>query len=180
MARLRPTSPRYRNPYALAQTPELTDFWTDQIRRLGRNLFFVETGFVLASFEPSKRAVAEALLKELVAGRLITSTFVMTEVVRRIVKSKHREFLGPNGEQSVDLAIHVLFNWLTENRVTIIYPPECVYQEATRLLRECRELGCDLTDVLSFVLVRGLEQNRILSHDGHFRSLGLTTMLVFS
>jgi len=157
-------------------TRELTDFWREQIRQLGRNLFFVETGFVVASFDPSKRTAAEALLKELVSGRLITSTYVITESVRRIVKSKFREFLGPKGEQKTDLAIHFLFDWLKEHNVTIICPPECVFREAIRVFRQHRALGCDLTDVLSFVLVRGLEQDRILSQDGHFRSLGLTTM----
>jgi predicted nucleic acid-binding protein len=153
------------------------NFWNEQIRTLGRNLFFVETGFVLASFDPSTRAVAEGLLKEIVSGRLVTSSYVIAEAVRRIVKSKVPQFRGPKGEQKTELAIHFIVDWLQERNVKTICPPECVFEEAIRIFRQTRQLGCDLADVLSFVLVRGLQQNRILSQDSHFRSLGLTTML---
>jgi|SRR6185437_520589 len=167
---------RNSDPYALANTQELKEYWTKQIRELGRNLFFVETGFVIASFDPSKRGTAETVLREFATGRLVTSTYVITEVVRRIVKSKAWDFLGPNGEQKVELALYFVFAWLSEKKVVVLCPPECVYHEATRIFRECRIIGCDLTDVLSFVLVRGLEQDAILSQDSHFRALGLRTL----
>jgi len=180
-SRRRAATARISDPYGLLNTPQLSDFWKEQIRTLGRGLLFVETGFVMASFDPATRAVAEALLKELVSNRLsdklVTSTYVITEAVRLIVKSKPQRFAGPAGEQNTDLAIYLLFEWLRDNNVLIICPPQCVFNEAKRLFRECRALGCDLTDVLSYVIVRGLEQNRILSHDGHFRALGLTTLL---
>jgi predicted nucleic acid-binding protein len=121
------------------------------------------------------------LLKELVSNglsdRLVTSTYVIAEAIRRLIKSKPREFVGPGGEQKTDLALYLLFQWLSDNKVAIICPPEAVFDEAKRLFREHRALGCDLSDVISYVIVRGLEQDRILSQDGHFRSLGLTTLL---
>src|SRR5438128_1487697 len=107
--------PRRRSnidPNAVSATQELTQFWGEQIRILGRSVLFVETGFVLASLAPSTRSVVEGLLRELVTNpfsdRLVTSTYVIAEAIRRIVKSKPREFLGPGGEQRTDLAIYFL------------------------------------------------------------------------
>jgi predicted nucleic acid-binding protein len=169
-----------RNPRAVINTPELACFWKEQIRTFGRSVFFVETGCVLASLTPSTQAMVAGLLKELVSNRLsdrlVTSTYVITEAIRRLVKSKPREFVGPGGEQKTDLALYLLFEWLTDNNVAIICPPDAVFDEAKRLFREHRALGCDLSDIISYVIVRGLEQDRILSQDGHFRSLGLITL----
>ena len=170
--------PKAAIPHALGgPSNALSDFWQEQIRTLGRGLLFVETGFVIASLTPSTQSLAQGLLRELVSDRLVTSSYVITEAVRRIIKSKHREFAGPNGEQYTDLALYILFEWIRDNNVTVICPPECVFDEAKRVLREHRSVGCDLADILSFVIVRGLEQGRILSQDRHFRALGLNTLL---
>jgi predicted nucleic acid-binding protein len=170
-------NPRARTPRAAEPARPLADFWQEQIRVLGRRLVYVETGFVLAILAPSEQAQARGLLKELLSDRLVTSTYVITEAVRRIIKSRPHEFVGPSGERNIDLALYFLFEWIRDNNVVVISPPECVFNEAQRVLRDRCAIGCDLTDVLSFVIVRGLEQNRILAKDSHFRALGLTTLL---
>ena len=49
---------------------------------------------------------------------------------------------------------------------------EAVFELATAEFKGIH-FGCDLSDVLSYVIVRGLEQSRIVSTDKHFMQLGL-------
>src|SRR5574340_1043334 len=69
-----------RDPRTVTKTLELASFWKEQIRMLGRGVFFVETGCILASLTPSTQAMVAGLLRELVSNglsdRLVTSTYV--------------------------------------------------------------------------------------------------------
>lgn len=154
----------------------LSDFWATAIRSLGRRLFFVDTGAIIGCMDSRDRVVNE-FLDELVGDRLVTSSHVLAETVRRIVKAKpeaqHR-WVGPRGERGLDLAIHILKDWLAERNVAVIHIPEIVFDAAKRTFEARRHVNCDLTDVLSYEVVRGLQQDRIISPDGHFRALGLT------
>ncbi|MFH0982478.1 MAG: hypothetical protein V2A79_13210, partial [Planctomycetota bacterium] len=111
-----------------------------------------------------------------VGGRLVTSSFVLAETVRRLVKSKPNQFIGPAGQQGCELAVHFLRRWLAERDVSVLYVPEKVFGAARAEFELKRAVGCDLTDVISYLIVVGLEQSRIVSRDGHFRSLGLTCL----
>jgi hypothetical protein len=83
--------------------------------------------------------------EELIGDRLVTSTYVVTETVRRIVKSKYDQFVGPSGERGIDLALHVLKVWLVENEVVVINVPDQVFESAKQSLEEQRHVQCDLT-----------------------------------
>ncbi len=71
------------------------------------------------------------------------------------------------------MAVHFLRGWLEEHDVSILYIPEEVFGTARTEFEAKKDIGCDLIDVISFLIVVGLEQSRIVSPDGHFRSFGL-------
>jgi len=166
---------RRRKNREQAVAPEsaaLTDFWEEQIRIHGRRLFFVDTGGILKALERDETFVD--FFDSIVGEQLITSTYVLAEVVRRIVKSDNPgRFIGPSGERGTTLAVYVLTAWIQSNRVRVICPPEQVFHAAKNEFVRNQGIGCDLVDVISFVIVVGLQQNRIVSADRHFRSLGL-------
>ncbi len=167
--------PRRRSNRRQAETPvdsSLNDFWQEQIRVFGRRAFFVDTGGILKMLEADE-AFTE-FFDSLVGDQLITSTYVLTEVVRRIIKADHpNRFVGPGGERHSELAIYIITEWIENNSIKVICPPEEVFNAAKTVFARNRGVGCDLVDVLSFVIVLGLQQNRIVSPDHHFRSLGL-------
>lgn len=161
-----------RHPTPCVEVPSLNDFWQGQIRSLGRRVFFVDTGGILKTLEADE-AFTE-FFDSLVGDQLITSTYVLSEVVRRIIKADHpNRFVGPAGERHSDLAVYVLTQWLETHNVKILCPPEEVFNAAKAMFAENRSIGCDLVDVLSYVIVKGFQQSRIVSSDAHFRKLGL-------
>jgi predicted nucleic acid-binding protein len=167
--------PRRRPNRQQSETPidtSVNDFWQEQIKVFGRRAFFVDTGGILKMLEADEAVID--FFDSLVGDQLITSTYVLTEVVRRIIKADHpNRFVGPRGERHSDLAIYVITEWIENHGIRVICPPEEVFNAAKAVFARNRGIGCDLVDVLSFVIVSGLEQNRIVSPDHHFRSLGL-------
>lgn len=165
-----------RNVSTKALPPELTTFFADQIQKLGRGVLFVDTGAIVGCVDRDDHSFP-AFFDELVGERLITSTYVLVECVRRIVKAKVvSQFVGPKGERGVDLALHILQEWLKAHDVVVLTVPEAVFDAAKRSLEQHRGLNCDLTDMLSFEIIQGLEQQRIVAKDAHFKSLGLNVL----
>ena len=161
---------------AAVPTPELKAYFRDQIHKLGRGVLFVDTGAIVGCVDRDDQAFP-AFFDELVGERLVTSTYVLAECVRRIVKSKVvDQLVGPRGERGVDLALHILREWITEKDVVVLNVPEVVFDAAKRSLEAYRGLSCDLTDMLSFEIVQGLEQQRIVAKDAHFKRLGLNVL----
>ncbi len=150
-------------------------YWQEQIQLLGRGIFYVDTGAILECLNPEDELFS-AFFKSVVGGRLVTSTYVVAETVSRLVKAKPHKFVGPAGQQASELAVHFLRGWLEEHDVSILYIPEEVFGTARTEFERKKGIGCDLTDVISYLIVVGLEQSRIVSPDGHFRSLGLTCL----
>lgn len=151
------------------------EYWQYQIRQLGRNLFYVDTGAILECWNPQDERFS-AFFDGVIGGRLVTSSYVVAETVRRLVKSKSNQFVGPNGMRQIELAVHFLRGWLLEHDVSVLHIPPEVFDAARATFEDKKSIGCDLTDVISFLIVNGLQQNRIVSPDGHFRSLGLTCL----
>jgi len=157
------------------KAPTVEDtYWQDQIGHLGRNVFYVDTGAILECLNPEDERFNAFF--DRVVGRLVTSSYVVAETVRRLVKSKPYKFIGPAGQQASELAVHFLRAWLEERDVSIIYVPQEVFGTARTEFERKSSIGCDLTDVISYLIVVGLEQSRIVSPDGHFRSFGLTCL----
>ena len=165
--------PRKRSSRKTQPTQQPPDhFWQEQIRIYGRRVFFIDTGGILSTFERNESVID--FLDSLVGDQLITSTYVLAEAVRRIIKSDFPDrFVGPGGERSSELAVHVLTKWLEAQNVKVICPPEQVFDGATAMLARYKDVGWDLVDAISYVIVCGLEQTRIVSPDGHFRRVGL-------
>lgn len=150
------------------------DFWRSEIQRLGRRALFVDTGAIIACLEPHDTRFRAFFEEEVIGDRLVTSTYVVAETIRRIVKAKVTDKLaGPAGQRGMELALHVLKGWLVDNEVVVLHVPREVFETATTSLETHRHAQCDLMDILSFEIVRGLEQSRIVSPDSHFRTLGL-------
>lgn len=147
-------------------------YWQDQIQRLGRKVFYVDTGAILECLNPEDERFSK-FFDRVVGGQLITSSYVIAETVSRLVKAKPHKFIGPAGQQASGLAVHFLRGWLEEHDVSVLYIPEDVFNAARTEFEGKKDIGCDLIDVISFLIVVGLEQNRIVSPDGHFQSLGL-------
>jgi predicted nucleic acid-binding protein len=143
---------------------------------LGRKVIFVDTGVILDALLREPTECREFLERQLVGDQLITSTYVIAETVRRIVKSKDREFVGPSGEQYDALALHFLKRWLSEHNVKVICPPLIIFDHVRQEFGKYSYSGCDLVDLLSYTIVTGLQQTRILAKDAHFSRLGLTCL----
>lgn len=153
----------------------LKAYFATLIQTHGRRLLYWDTGAILKCFEPGEGRFAD-LLTQNAGDRLVTSTFVVAETVRRIVKSSapRHKFRGPRGEQGVDLVRSLLRNWLAEKSIEVLHPDQIVFAAAKEMfVTRHHALGCDLSDTLSYVMVKGLEQPRIVSPDGHFRAMGL-------
>ena len=153
--------------------PEAESFWQQQVLQLGRKVLFVDTGVILDAISRESSESRDYLERQLVGDQLVTSTYVIAETVRRIVKSKGSEFVGPSGERRGTLALYFLNTWLLEYRVKVICPPEIIFDSAKREFERWSYLGCDLVDVLSYTIVIGMRQKRIFAKDQHFWRLGL-------
>jgi len=152
------------------------DYWHALMRSLGRKVFYVDTGAILECLNPEDEQFSK-FFESVVEGRLVTSSYVVAETVRRLVKSKPQQFRGPEGERASELAVYFLHSWLTEHRVSVINIPEEIFDLARTEFERKKQIGCDLTDVISYIIVVGLQQNRIVSSDRrHFQSLSLTCL----
>ncbi len=161
------SSKRSRKALTVADT-----YWQDQIRRLGHKVFYVDTGAILECLNPEDDRF-DAFFARAVGDRLVTSSYVVAETVGRLVKAKPYKFIGPAGQQASELAVHFLRGWLEEHDVSILYIPEQVFSRARTEFEAKRGIGCDLTDVISYLIVLGLGQEHIVSPDRHFQALGL-------
>jgi predicted nucleic acid-binding protein len=150
-------------------------YWKDQIEQLGRKVFYVDTGAILECLNPEDERFNE-FFDGLIGGRLVTSSYVVAETVSRLVKAKPYKFIGPAGQQASELAVHFLRSWLKKRNISILYVPEEVSGTARTEFERNKGIGCDLTDVISYLIVVGLEQRRIVSKDRHFQTLGLTCL----
>jgi len=165
------TSKRTRKAFAVEDT-----YWQHQIRDLGRKVLYVDSGAVLECLNPEDERFS-AFFDSVVGDRLVTSSYVVAETVRRLVKSKPNQFSGPAGQQASELAVHFLRCWLEERNVSILHIPQEVFDAARKEFERKKRIGCDLTDVISYVIVVGLQQTRIVSPDRrHFQSLALTCL----
>jgi predicted nucleic acid-binding protein len=157
------------NPLALS-SDEAQDFYKRIITQIGRDAFFLDTGAILESFAEGDNAYVQFLGS--VQGKLITSSFVVVETVRRVTKTRHSVFVGPSGERNRHLASYFLRKWLMEKQVSILTVPVAVFDIAKAKFHTIH-VDCDLCDMISYVIVTGIEQSRIISTDNHFRQLGL-------
>jgi predicted nucleic acid-binding protein len=156
-----------------AADPEVEKFWQQQVSRLGRKILFIDTGMILDAVGREPTESREFLDHQLVGDQLVTSTYVIAETIRRIMKSKGSDFVGPGGERRETLALYFLRSWLSEYKVEVICPPEIIFDRAKQECEKYSYLGCDLVDLLSYTIVRGMRQTRILAKDLHFWRLGL-------
>ena len=148
-------------------------YWQDQIGRLGRGVFYVDTGAILESLNPQDERF-NAFFDGVIGDRLVTSSYVVAETVRRLVKSKPNQFRGPAGQQASELAVHFLRSWLEEHNVSVLHIRQELFDAARTEFERNKHIGCDLTDVISYLIVVGLQQTRIVSSDRrHFQSLKL-------
>ncbi len=151
-------------------------YWQNHIRDLGRKVLYVDTGAILECLNPEDEEFT-AFFDRLIGDRLVTSSYVVAETVRRLVKSKKNQFRGPAGQQASELAVHFLRHWLEERNVLVLHIPQEVFDAARTQFEQKKHIGCDLTDVISYVIVVGLQQSRIVSKDRrHFQSLALTCL----
>jgi predicted nucleic acid-binding protein len=166
-----PKRKRVTNSKTLPQaSDQAQNFYNSIITQIGRDAFFLDTGAILESFVEHDNEYVRFLRG--VQGRLITSSFVVAETVRRVTKTRHGSFVGPAGERNRQLASYFLRVWLTEKRVSVLAVPAAVFDIA-RAQFHTVHVDCDLSDLISYVIVTGIEQSRIISTDDHFRQLGL-------
>jgi predicted nucleic acid-binding protein len=153
-------------------------YWQEQSRRLGSRVAYLDSGAILETLSPEDATFGPFLQNELVGDRLVTSTYVVAETVRRLVKARSNEFAGPSGERRAELARLFLRRWLADNDVVVLCVPASIYEEAIAQYQtpEVVAIECDLTDVISTVIVRGLGQNRIVAKDVHFHRFGLVRL----
>jgi predicted nucleic acid-binding protein len=160
MSKKRPVMvPVGRGPSIVFQTCEA--FWQYELQRLTRNIIFIDTGGIVAALDQADDRIRPLIDDRL--ERLVTSTYVIHETVRYLAKSGG--IVGPRGLRNHDLAFYFLKEWLVERNVGVICVPDCVFRVVCDTFEEKRHIGCDLTDISSYVVVRGIEQRRIISID---------------
>ncbi|MEQ1761083.1 MAG: PIN domain-containing protein [Vicinamibacterales bacterium] len=158
------------------QEDKCAQYWRERREEFGRNLFFLDTGAILGSLEKDDQVYSD-FFDSLVSETLITSSYVVMETVRRLVKDKHDSFAGPQGQRAVQLALYVIKDWIAARDVRVLHVPREVYTEAIEEFNRRHYIGCDLNDILSAQIVRGLEQDRIVASDkNHFLQLGLNCL----
>ena len=151
-------------------------YWRERIQELGRKVLFVDSGAVLECLNPEDERFS-AFFDRHTGDRLVTSSYVVAETVRRLVKSRPNKFKGPAGQRASDLAVHFLRRWLHDHDVSVLHVPREVFDAARTEFERNKHIGCDLTDVISYMIVVGLKQGRIVSSDRrHFQSLDLTCL----
>jgi predicted nucleic acid-binding protein len=151
-------------------------YWADQVKTLGRNLFFLDTGAILGALTPEETVFSDFIDRTLLGAQLITSAFVVTETARRIIKDKYQGQVGPDGERGKELALLVTNRWLSERSVAVLHIPEQIFDSAREAFTRRRDVPCDLTDIISYQIVTGLGLTRIVANDQHFEQLGLTCL----
>jgi len=159
------------------QAERLRVFWERKIRELGRRTLYIDTSAILGDLEHGSDRFKNFFSKT-IGYRYVTSTYVVAETCRRLVKSNTKnKFCGPKGEREKELSLWVLRAWLDRYNVTVICLDEDGYALArTAYIDDRRSTLCDLTDMISFTIVKGLEQGQILSGDSHFAHLGLACL----
>jgi len=137
----------------------------------------VDTCAILASFVEHDDVFKNFMEREASGFRLFTSTFVVGEATRRLTKPRSKDpFAGPNGITDVELAVHVIQNWLASNKIQVLGISDRVYEEAKSQFVRFKYLpGWDIVDATSFVLLSGLAGpgGFIATGDKAFRQVGM-------
>lgn len=170
---------KFKSAKRSSRAPTVADtYWQGQIRDFGRKTLYVDTGAILEYFNQDDDRFSDFFDHGLVGDRLVTSSYVVAETVSRLVKAKQPyKFVGPGGQQNSELAVHFLRAWLDEHDVSVLHIPEEVFGAARMQFEQRKDIGCDLIDVISYAIVVGLQQTRIVSPDRHhFQSLALTCL----
>ncbi len=79
------------------------EFWGSVFQDHGRSLMFIDTGAILYAIRPDDEFAP--FLDSLVGYRLVTSTYVIHETIRQLMKSG---LPGAGGRVKKDAAIHFL------------------------------------------------------------------------
>jgi predicted nucleic acid-binding protein len=155
---------------------ESSVYWHEQRALLGRKVLFIDTGALISVFDPNDTRFAD-FFDSIIGETLVTSTYVISEAARRLVKDRHGTWVGPGGARKHRLVLHMLKVWLVEHEVVVLCVPVCVFNAAKVLFEKVHQsVGCDLNDAISSTIVRGLEQSRIVAQDSHFWKLELTVV----
>ncbi len=155
-------------PMAVPQS--IPEFWQWVFREYGRPLIFIDTGAILDAIRLDD-FFAPFLDDELIGFRLVTSTYVVHETVRKMMKDG---FVGPAGQVERELALHFLKVWLGERDIRIICIPINIFNQVVATFEEKKGMTCDLTDISSYVIVNGIESDQIITSDRRdFSRLGL-------
>lgn len=155
----------------------MDEYFQELISRLGRRALYVDTNAIVGYFERGNDKFKQFIDKSGIGFRFVTSTYVLSETVRRLVKSNTPEnFVGPNGEKTKRLSLYVLQKWLATHNVHVICVPSDIFDVARKAYGEKEQINCDLTDIISYTIVSGLQQRAILTDDSHFKYLGLSCL----
>jgi hypothetical protein len=180
-----------RKPTRLLTVEESTDafraaneYWPRLKTEVTSSALYVDACAILNCHQHKSRfqeTTIQFLQKEASSYRFITSTYVVAEVVRRLVtKTTVYPFRGPNEIIGTPLAVYVMNDWLESFKIMPITVPPCVFEIGKMNVSKNKGRqdleGWSLTDAISYEIVRGLGQNQIVSHDGGFRVLGLVLL----
>jgi len=155
------------------------EYWEQLKLEVTGSALFVDTSALIDCFDPKYQGrMLDFLDREAKTYKLFTSTYVVTELVRRLIaKVAQYRFVGPNGEQYVPLAIHAFKEFMQVHKIHTVCVPKEVFELGKANLETNRNRenleGWSLTDAISYEIVHGLHHNQILSRDKGFRVFGL-------
>jgi predicted nucleic acid-binding protein len=151
------------------------DFWSQQRQAIGPQPMFVDTCAILACFVAQDQSIKRFLEDEVQDYRLVTSSYHVAEVARRLSKPRTLDhFHGPQGQVQIKLVLHIVQEWLIARRIIIVHIIRPVFDRAVEILDQFKYVdGWDLVDAISVAVVKGLGQNRIVSADQGFLQAGL-------
>ncbi len=131
---------------------------------------FVDTSHFIAVFHPSDQLHETAIVveKRLIATRLITTDFVLIEVLNYF--SEFREYFKARISRAV-------MTILAESKIQIIKCSREEFLSGFELYNFRLDKGYSLTDCVSMNIMRARNINEILTNDDHFEQEGFRVLL---
>jgi predicted nucleic acid-binding protein len=175
MSKQRKTQPKYAEQTLAGKAAK--EYWEKLRLELSSGALFIDASAIIDCHDPIYRDKMDDFLgRESANYHYFTSTYIVSETIRRFVnRTSQYTFRGPNGQQYIELALYVLKEWLKKYDVKVICVPKCVYELGLLTFEEFKTIhGWTLTDAITYeIIVRGLQQKRIVSRDRGFRDLGM-------
>jgi len=128
---------------------------------------FADTSYILALLNADDEWPLQAVeLTSTIHEKIITTTWVLTEVVDALSRPRHRE-----------IAIEFVRDWQADFSILIQPPSQQFFDAGLDLFAERPDKGWSLTDCISFVAMKQHRLISALTADRHFEQAGFNILM---